>query len=439
MPIPAALAGDLNEAREHVTQLTTERASAMEAADKLVEDTKAKIDGFNHLVAASAAPDSPEHQAFLDIDAAYKAADQLGDKIAEINATIAKHASAEGKPIAGGDPLASFEAKAASFGERIVANPEYQALRQAGRFTTSGRVDMPFMELASQDELRHFLDTGVFTAASDGSGLVPVDQRLDMPVGIPIRRPRLLDLITVASTETEKVEWSYQTTRTPGAAPTAANAASGETVLVWDKTSADVVRIPTHAIIPKAQLADAARMRTEVDPELRRAITLETERQILNGDGTGDNFTGILNTAGIASVAKGGDTIGDAVHKGITAVRIALEDDITAVGVHPNDYQRYVLAKDSNQNYLSGRGPQDATAPTIWGYPAIVSTVFTEGEAVPANWAWAYLWIRAGITIEQGYINDQLIKDLTTLAAEYRAAFGVKQAKAFAKVTGLNA
>ena len=160
---------------------------------------------------------------------------------------------------------------------------------------------------------------------------------------------------------------------------------------------------------------------------------------MVSGPGTGQNFTGVMNAAGTAAVAKGADTLADAVHKGITAVRIALEDDITAIGVHPNDYERFALLKASDGMYLNGRGPNEETPRTFWGYPAIVSTVFTEGTAIPANWAYAYLWVRSGISLKTGYMDQQMIEDMITIAAEYRGAFAVKQPKAFAKVTGLNA
>jgi len=50
-------------------------------------------------------------------------------------------------------------------------------------------------------------------------------------------------------------------------------------------------------------LADVAQLRGLIDQELRDDINEEFEDQILTGDGVGENFTGILNTAGILTIA----------------------------------------------------------------------------------------------------------------------------------------
>jgi HK97 family phage major capsid protein len=159
---------------------------------------------------------------------------------------------------------------------------------------------------------------------------------------------------------------------------------------------------------------------------------------VLAGGGTGQDFAGIVGAAG-DDQARSTDSVPDAIHKAITIVRVALEDDITAIALHPNDYERFVLTKDpSSGSYVSGMGPQSATARTIWGYPAVVSTALTEGEAVVGNWRHAYLWLRSGVTLSSGYIDDQLIEDMITMLAEYRAAFAVKRGEAFCTVSDLD-
>jgi len=421
----AALAQEVKDLRADINAKKTEQAEQFTAAEQVEKKVKAKYADEPNVLAAMSDDD------FNEIDAAYKAADELGETVAKLDDRLKSVLARNGETVvlpAGSD---SPEVASANMGSRFLASQQYEAFKASG-FDRNG---LSAVEIASPDELR-----AMFLAASDGGGLIPVDQQLIPPVNIPRRMPRLMDFITVSTTDSDVVEWSRQTTQTDGASPTAhGGTASGESTYVWQKVQSNVRRIPTHTVVPESQLADQARLRTELDSELRRAVSLETESQALSGDGTGENFTGVLNTVGIASVAKGVDSIPDAVHKGITSVRVALEDDITAIGVHPNDYERYVLAKGTDGHYLSGRGPQDLTARTMWGYPAIVSTVFTEGTAVPANWAWAYLWVRSGLALKSGYMANQIIEDMITLAAEYRAAFAVKQAKAFAEVTGLNA
>lgn len=423
MAAPHALEADVKELRAEITRLASEHAVKYDEAEQFAASVKAKN------------PDTPvfELAEFNDIDAAYTAADVLKEKQADLTDKLAKVLSHGGREVntdTRREPGA--ELAGGTIGSRLVASTQYQSLLASGELQSGKRIDLPLIEVASRNELNSFL------AASDGAGLINRDQQLLPTVQIPRRSVRLLDMITIAQTDSDVVDWSRQSTRTDSTTNVAPGTASTESVYAWEKATATVRRIAHHAIVLKSQLADQARMATEINGELQDGVLLRTEAQVLAGNGAGENFPGITGTAGIATQAKAADTIPDAVHKGITAVRVALENDINAIGVHPNDYQRYVLVKDSAGNYLSGRGPQDSTAATIWGYPAIVSTVFTEGTAMAANWKWAYLWLRTGVSLTSGYINDQLITDMMTMVAEYRAAFAVKQPKAFCTITGLN-
>lgn len=433
MTLTATLSGELKDAQARLKAIGVEHAAAETNIETLISDAKTKHPGFNHLLASAAEIGSSEHDVFLEIDAAVKTSSKLKEESASINEAMVQTMQASGDSLTSRDFMASDRPTRGGIGERFVASGEYQELQASGALQMSGDVRFPNVAVASREETRAML------ATSDGSGMVPIDQQLSPSVSIPKRAPRLLDFVTIASTDSDTIDFSKMVTRTDNAAETAVGTASAESIYEWAKETVNVKRIPHHAKVYKSQLADAPRMETEVNHELTSGVLLRSEKQILVGDGIGENLKGILNTAGIATLAKGTDTIGDAVHMGITAVRIALEDDITAIGVHPSDYQRYVLAKDGNSNYLSGRGPQESTARTMWGYPTIVSTVFTEGTAVPANWAWAALWVRSGISLASGYIDKQFIEDAMTIIAEYRAAFGVKQPRAFCTVTGLNA
>ena len=63
-----------------------------------------------------------------------------------------------------------------------------------------------------------------------------------------------------------------------------------------------------------------------------------------------------------------------------------------------------------------------------------VYEAFTERVLVPT---WRMLWDREEGQVRVGWINDQFIRNIQTLLAELRAAFGVLRGAAFSKVTGL--
>ncbi|MCP3857012.1 MAG: phage major capsid protein, partial [Actinomycetia bacterium] len=127
------------------------------------------------------------------------------------------------------------------------------------------------------------------------------------------------------------------------------------------------------------------------------------------------------------------------LHKAITVVRIALEDDITAFGLHPTDYEGLALTKSADGQYLNGSGWQNATPRTIWGYPSVVSTVFTAGTGMVGNWAaGAILWVRMGLQLEISSEHGNFFREgMLALMSTTRVAFGVPRPAAFCEVTGL--
>lgn len=425
MAVPTALAGDVKALREEIDTLKTRHADEYSAAEALVAKAKADNPDTNVLL--------EDAEKFGEIDAAYKVASTTRERVSELTERLVGI-------LAGGDPIAtdvvtsSEEPKPRqSWGRRFTSSSTYQQLVASKALEGSGAVAFPPVEVASRDELKAHL-----AATIDGSPLIPVDESYT-PVRLPMRRVRLLDLITVGATDTDMVRFRRQLTRTNAAAETAPGTSSPESGFTYGPVDVPVRRIPHHVELYKSQMADQSQLETEMRFELDAGVKLRTENQILAGTGTGENLRGILNTSGIGSQAMGADSIPDAMHKAMTVVRVALEDDITAIGMHPNDYQRLVLAKDGSNNYLTGMGWQSATPMTVWGYPAVVSTAFTEGVALAGAWQHAWLWVRSGVTISQGYIGDQFIQDLITLNAEYRAAFAVKRPQAFCQATGLNA
>src|SRR5690606_15001294 len=161
---------------------------------------------------------------------------------------------------------------------------------------------------------------------------------------------------------------------------------------------------------------------------------------MISGSGAG-NLVGILNTPNLQSVDATGIPIADALHKGITAVRLSLEDEPTAFGLHPDVYEQFVLAKGTDGHYLSQRGPQDATAPNVWGKPAVVSTVFPSDSVLVGNWKQgATLWLRSGIRVAATDSDKEgFLKGIITILAGMRAVFAVTQVNAFCEIENVGA
>jgi HK97 family phage major capsid protein len=429
MAPPSVLEDDIVRLRQQIDERNQLAAQQREEADRLVTDIKAS--GTDPLT---------DRDAFRRVDDAYKAANATAEEAAELRRRLDRAYEIAGGGRDGGgreqQPPASMAGR--GIGDRWLASQPYQNLKASGRLeqnTPIGALDP--VEVATRDEVNMFL------AATAGVGtLVPEDQRLSQIVGIPVRTIRLMDLITVGTTDSDTVEWVEETARTDAAAETPPGTPAPEATYTYERRQTNAKDIVHNVPATRNNLADAGQARTLLEGRLMNGVERRLEGQILNGNAVGDNLRGILNTAGIGVVAR--DTVGgerrlEAIHKGITTVRIALEAEPTAVGIHPSTYQSTVFEKDNDGAYLLAKDVSQSGAKTIWGLPAVISTVFPAGAVVVGQWAeGATLWLRSGVSVSAyDQHTDFAARRLVLLQAMLRAAFAAVQPRAFAQVTGL--
>ena len=310
--------------------------------------------------------------------------------------------------------------------------------------TTKGIQSMPFESFGGK---------ALLTGGSATSAGAAVRNDLYAPITdlVGERELSVVDLVTQAQTDSDAVDFVRVTGKTNNASPVVeASAASGtwgakpESEIALEVITANVKTIATWIPITKRAASDAPQVRSLVDTFLRYAIREELEDQILTGAGTGENFTGVLNTSGINSVGSAGTDI-DAIVDGIAAVR-ADRRRPNAVVFHPNDWYstNFLLAKtgdgtNSAANYLIGdpRASVDQLN-QLWGLQVVVTEAMTENTALLGEWRQAILWEREGITLTVSDSHDTFFtRNLLAILCEGRWAFGVRDPEAFAKVTAL--
>lgn len=258
----------------------------------------------------------------------------------------------------------------------------------------------------------------------------------------------MTNLITVGETDNDTVDWIRYNTLTNNAAETpeavdgdkAAGAAAStapESALGLDRTSTTVEEIKHFIPATKRQLADIGQLRTLVDQELLYGLESRLDSQILNGDGTGSNLTGILNTAGLQTQARGTDPAVEAVHKAFTKLVISGFQNL-GVLLNANDWQNIRLAKDANGQYYYGP-PSIAGTMQMWGYPVYLSQHLAAGTGLAADFKRSStLWLREGASIAATDTHsDWFLKGIVAILATMRCAFGVVRPRGICEVTGL--
>lgn len=295
----------------------------------------------------------------------------------------------------------------------------------------------------------------VLTGASDTSGGAFVSTDVTgIYEGLGRRPLTLRDLVSNRQTGSDTVEFVRQTTGSNAAAPVAeATTADGadvnaggtalelpagsgvkpESSMAFEKVTESVRTIAVWVPATKRALSDAAQLRGLIDDELRGDLEQELEDQILNGDGTGENFEGIANTTGVQAQAWDTDLF-TTTRKALTKVRVTGRSIPTAFLVHPADDERIDLAKDGNDRFY-GNGPFSIGPGTLWGVPRVVSEAVTQGTGYVGDFRKAVLWDReqASIQVSDSHA-DFFVRNLVAILAEMRAAFGVIRPTAFVEI-----
>jgi HK97 family phage major capsid protein len=201
----------------------------------------------------------------------------------------------------------------------------------------------------------------------------------------------------------------------------------------FEVVHAAVKTIAVYVGATRRALSDAGQIRALIDQDLRDDLQEELENQVTNGNGVGENFTGILNTAGILIQAFGTDVF-MTTRRAITTVQVTGRANPTGWVFNPVDWEGIELTQDLvNRYYYAGpfgQGPR-----TLWGLPVVTCQSLPAGAGLLADWRKAKIWDREQSSI---YVTDShddwFIRNIIAILAELRAAFGLIRPSAFCQV-----
>lgn len=223
----------------------------------------------------------------------------------------------------------------------------------------------------------------------------------------------------------------------------------------WDPDltteTASVKKVAVTTKVPDEMMSDFPAMSSFIDARLPYMVDLETEFQLLYGDGLGNNLRGIFTNAGVqtrAIVGTDGTTIAESLKKGLTDIRVGSRFIPTGFAFHPYDWETASLLKDSEGRFLAG-GPFYAPfgvgmfveVNTFWGKPVVVSDSVTYGQPVAGAWNMgAQYFMREGMRIETTNANeDDFRRNFICVRAEHRLALATYRPVAFLEFTGFPA
>lgn len=267
------------------------------------------------------------------------------------------------------------------------------------------------------------------TSGSTSGGPIGRPAYRDDVVPMPRRRLMVRDLLNVVQIDSGSVEYPKQTTRTNNAAPVAEGAlkpesAYGFTMQTWTP------KVIAHWIPASRQiLDDAPQLRGMIDGELLYGLALREDAQLLLGDGTGENLTGMVPaaTAFTAPIVIADATMIDKV--GLSILQGTLADYTpNGIVVHPSDWMLMRLLKNADGEYILG-DPAADVVPRLFGLPVVPTTSMALDSMLVGDFAAAAtLYDRWTPRIEVATEHaDFFVRNMVAILAEERIALAIKQ------------
>lgn len=271
------------------------------------------------------------------------------------------------------------------------------------------------------------------TSAATSAGALGTTSR-DATVMLPQRRLTIRDLLPVIRVTDNSVEYPKQTARTNNAAGVAEGALKPESEYAFEMASTPIRTLAHWVSASRQVLSDAPQLQGIIDSELLYGLKLLEEAQLLKGDGTGQNLSGLIPnataysaTAGVVSGTPNSiDTLGLAILQNALA-------DLPADGIviHSADWMQMRLIKNSDDEYILGN-PATDPARVLFGLPVVDTPSMTKGDFLVGQFQTAatlYDRWEARIEVSTEH-SDFFTRNLVAILCEERIGLAVKRPKA---------
>lgn len=275
------------------------------------------------------------------------------------------------------------------------------------------------------------------TSATISAGATVAPQRLDGIVTPGLQRLTVRDLLAQGSTSSNALEYVRENVFTNGADVVAEGALKPESDITFTKETANVKTIAHWIQASRQIVSDSSQLQSYINNRLLHGLALKEEAQLLNGDGTGDNLTGLnqVATAYSTGLTVTGDTFADVVAHAVYQVSTS-EFEASAVILNPSDWHKISLMKDQEGRYIFG-GPQAFASKVMWGLPVVTTmsqavNTFTVGAFNLASQVWDNMDASIEVSNQD---RDNFVKNMLTILCEERLAVAHYRPQAIIKGT----
>ena len=259
----------------------------------------------------------------------------------------------------------------------------------------------------------------------------------------PVRPPAVSDIIQWGTTSSNMVDWIERTAVTAGAATRVEGAVMGMGDAEYTEVSTKVQSMSEYMKVTNEALRDVDFLAGEINTQLLSDLRLLIDTQLLSGDGSAPNLSGIITNAVTWAAGDFANAVispnnADVLRVGLNQIWIAGKGRFMPnyILMHPTDVATLDLAKIADGRYIE-IPYYDADGPTMVKVPILQNTGITAGTFLMGDFMKAKAFIRDALTIRvfDQNENDPLY-NRSTVTANVRMALRIRTQEKPAFVTG---
>ena len=245
------------------------------------------------------------------------------------------------------------------------------------------------------------------TMNADFSGEVVPADRVPGYKFDPTRAVHIRSLIPQGSTSSDVVRFVKESGYSDGSGNVAEGATLSQSDFDMAADNNTVEKIGAYLRISEEMLADTPQLTSYISNRVPAKLLAKEDDQILNGTGVSPQLSGITvdaadfdessSAAFYQSVNNANEF--DVIVAALNQLAIS-EYQADKIILHPTDFHKILLLKDSNNKYLKDQ-VYAGLQPTFMGVPVILNTALAAGSFLLGNFSQGtQLWIRDNVSIE---------------------------------------
>ena len=242
------------------------------------------------------------------------------------------------------------------------------------------------------------------TTGADFTGEVIPADRVPGYKFDPTRPTHIRQLLAQGSTQSDVVRFVKESGYSNGAAATAEGATLTQSDFDMTAADANVRKIGTYFRISEEMLADTPQLTSYLSARAPEKLLEVEDTQILSGNGTAPNLSGIITDATAFAAGDLADSVDNA--NDFDVIVAALNQLANAnynadtILLNPSDFHKILLLKDSQNNYLKDQ-VYNGLQPVFMGVKVVLNTAISAGDFLIGNFGvGTQLWVRDGINVE---------------------------------------